>query len=358
MSEAKTLIGLGILGVGGYYLGNVLGWWGSAAIPSAAQAPPTTSPAANVPAAPAAPQTPLNVSAVPQTPAACSLTPTGQMIALTAALQKAAGVNSLTVSQWNYYVDQIAPGNGAAQLPQYGTNNIDAVTYVCARTQAGFAIPDATQAGATQTTRTQTQTGATGLTAADAATYPYSGAVTSDQMSSISQTLMPQLKAGQIPSIGGESVLAYMLGWGGLPAGTSKTVSGETYMYDGTNWNLQPAMAAATPAIPTFTPTSSSLSTNLLNWAKANGYGSQLSVSQWNWILNNAVVPGTRAELTGPGTPIDAAAYVQLLANDPNYDSSSITPHFGMQGYRSRTMSRAHRINYVRSNPALHRRGT
>jgi hypothetical protein len=81
------------------------------------------------------------------------------------------------------------------------------------------------------------------LTAADAATFPYSGSVTSAQMNAISGTLDPQIQAGQIPQIAGGSVLAYMLGWGNASAGQSQTVYGETYTFDGTNWNLQPASA-------------------------------------------------------------------------------------------------------------------
>lgn len=241
MSEMKTLLGLGILGVGGYYLAKQMGWLPA----SISSLLPTTAPA------------PATTSAAPP-----------------------------------------APSSVAAQ----------------------------------------------GLTAADAAQYPYSGTVTSDQMNSISQTLMPQLKAGQIPTIGGGSVLAYMLGWGGLPAGTSKTVSGETYVYDGSNWNLQPAMAATAPA----TPSLPALSAALQKAAGANSF----TVSQWNWFLTNRVNPGAPDLMTGPANPIDAATYVGLINQDPTYDRSSIKT-YGLSGHR--TMTRARRMNYVR-NPALQAR--
>jgi hypothetical protein len=90
-----------------------------------------------------------------------------------------------------------------------------------------------------------TPTPAASLTVADAATYPYSSAVTAAQMNSINAQLQTELGAGQIPTINGDSVLAYMLGWGGAAGGASKTVLGDTYTFDGTNWNLQSSAALA-----------------------------------------------------------------------------------------------------------------
>jgi hypothetical protein len=142
------------------------------------------------------------------------------------------------------------------------------------------------------------------LTAADAAVFPYSGSVTAAQMNAISSTLQSQIAAGQIPQIAGNSVLAYMLGWGGLPTGTSKTASGETYVFDGTNWNLQTGAVSGPPA--------SDLAKTLENASRAYG-GPLLTVSQWNWVMNNITNPGSvAAQLPQFGdTPIDAASYVR-----------------------------------------------
>jgi hypothetical protein len=166
------------------------------------------------------------------------------------------------------------------------------------------------------------------LTAADAAAYPYSGSVTPDQMKAIGATLNPQIAAGQIPQIAGGSVLAYMLGWGGASTGASKTTSGETYTFDGANWNLQ--ASAPAPAPPTVTK--KALSDALSAWAVANGYPGPRTVSEWNWILNNRVVPGTQAEMSGPANPISAKDYVALLAGDTAYDTSAIVANYGLAG--------------------------
>jgi hypothetical protein len=244
--EAKTLIGLSVLGVGGYYLGSILGWWGGSAA-----APSTT---------PAAPATPA-----PSTPAAV-------------------------------------------------------------------------------------------LTAADAATFPYSSAITADQMNSISATINQQIQAGQIPTIAGGSVLAYMLGWGGLPSGTSKTVSGETYLFDGSNWNLQPAATGTTSTTSStsstaVTPQKLSYALNL--WAVAHGYAQQMNMSQWNYGLNAINQGGAPPVMTDPynGGIMTAMQYVAALTADPKYKSNlpSISKNFGLSGYGMghRVMTRAHRINYV-----------
>jgi hypothetical protein len=76
------------------------------------------------------------------------------------------------------------------------------------------------------------------LSVADAAVFPYSSSVTSAQINSIHDQLVTELQGGQIPQIGGGSVLAYMLGWGGAASGATQTVLGDTYKFDGSNWNL------------------------------------------------------------------------------------------------------------------------
>ena len=73
---------------------------------------------------------------------------------------------------------------------------------------------------------------------ADAATLPYNSAITAAQMSGVSSQLNANIQSGTIPQILGNSVLAFMLGWGAQAANTSKTIFGQTYIFDGTNWNL------------------------------------------------------------------------------------------------------------------------
>lgn len=82
------------------------------------------------------------------------------------------------------------------------------------------------------------QSAANQLTVADAAQYPYSAGITAAQMNAIQAQLVTELQGGQIPSIAGDSVLAYMLGWGGQSMGKMESVAGETYTFDGTDWNL------------------------------------------------------------------------------------------------------------------------
>ena len=60
-------------------------------------------------------------------------------------------------------------------------------------------------------------------------------------MQAINAQVDQELQAGQVPQIGGNSVLAYMLSWGGATKGATKTVYGLLYTFDGTNWNLNGA---------------------------------------------------------------------------------------------------------------------
>ncbi len=75
------------------------------------------------------------------------------------------------------------------------------------------------------------------LTVADAATLAYNSGITQAAMAAINSQVDANLQAGIIPIIGGNSVLAYELGWGGAAKGVSETVLGQTYTFDGTNWN-------------------------------------------------------------------------------------------------------------------------
>jgi hypothetical protein len=97
--------------------------------------------------------------------------------------------------------------------------------------------PPATTANS-QSTQPANSPSAPALTVQDAATFPYSSAVTAAQMQAIHDQLVTEFDAGQIPQIAGDSVLAYMLSWGGQPNGATETIAGETYTFDGTNWNL------------------------------------------------------------------------------------------------------------------------
>lgn len=224
----------------------------------------------------------------------------------------------------------------------------------------------------TATAGTSTAAQAPVLTAADAATFPYSGSVTPDQMNAIGATINQQIAAGQIPSIAGGSVLAYMLGWGGLPAGTSKTASLETYTFDGSNWILQPQKVQHRPinnqlcpdgslyrpgaTMADWCPTAAAtqlqkLSYALNLWAVSHGNAQQMNMSQWNYILNSINKGGAPPVMTDPysGGIMTADQYVSALKGDPSYASNlpSISQNFGLAAYRPRTMSRAYRFNYV-----------
>lgn len=80
-----------------------------------------------------------------------------------------------------------------------------------------------------------------GLTVADAAQFAYSSSLPGSCITGLNPQLSTNLGQGQIQQINGNSVLAYMLGWGGATAGQTQTTGGDTYTFDGTNWNLQPA---------------------------------------------------------------------------------------------------------------------
>jgi hypothetical protein len=85
------------------------------------------------------------------------------------------------------------------------------------------------------------------LNVADAATYPYSSSIPASVIQGLNPQLANNLDASQIPQINGNSVLAFMLGWGaGEPVGTNHTVPNTSlvYAFDGTNWNLQTVQSA------------------------------------------------------------------------------------------------------------------
>lgn len=108
---------------------------------------------------------------------------------------------------------------------------------------APAAAPVATQTTTAGSPPTPASTAAT-LSVQNAATLPYNSAITSAQMQAINSAVDQNIQGGQVPVIAGNSVLSFMLGWGGASAGASKQAFGETYNFDGTNWNLQPAGTA------------------------------------------------------------------------------------------------------------------
>lgn len=171
------------------------------------------------------------------------------------------------------------------------------------------------------------------LTVQNAATVPWSSAL-APQIAGIQSQLNQAFAGGQIPTIGGGSVLAYMLGWGGAASGSVQTVSGETYKFDGTNWTLQARSTggAAPPAV-----TKAALSVALATWATKNGYGSTLNMSQWNYILA-ALVPGAAPLMTDPtnGGTMTASDYVKYLQADSSYSTAAIAQSYGLAGWFNR----------------------
>jgi nucleoid-associated protein YgaU len=78
------------------------------------------------------------------------------------------------------------------------------------------------------------------VTAQAASTTTYNqNTVTSGNMDDIHDQLVSMIQNGQVPTIDGGSVTAYMLGWGS--SGGTQTVLGQTYNFDGSNWQLQTA---------------------------------------------------------------------------------------------------------------------
>lgn len=80
-----------------------------------------------------------------------------------------------------------------------------------------------------------------GLTAANAATTPYSSSITAAQMSAIQSQLEQMISAGQVQQFNVGSVMAYMLGLGAsCSAGQTQQVLGMTYQcFNGVLWVLQ-----------------------------------------------------------------------------------------------------------------------
>lgn len=232
-----------------------------------------------------------------------------------------------TLAQW-------FPSVFGTALPSTGGTTTTQPTAAAPAAPAGSGVTTQ-QTGTGQPPGAQ-PTGAPGLTAADAATFPYSGAVTAAQMTSISQTLTPQLDAGQIPLIGGNSVLAYMLGWGNQPSGAIEQIPGTNYSYQftGSSWILVQPSASSTAG----TSSSKQVLSYALNlWANANNYPSQMNMSQWNYILNVVVPGGAPPVMTDPyqGGVMTAAQYVQALLADPTYTNNvaAIAANFGMSGF-------------------------
>jgi len=71
---------------------------------------------------------------------------------------------------------------------------------------------------------------------ASANSLTYNTNVTTEQMESISNTWIAKIAAGEVTNIASNSVLAYMLGWGGLQEGETRVVSGITYQLNTGTW--------------------------------------------------------------------------------------------------------------------------
>jgi hypothetical protein len=120
----NKLLGLALLGVGGYFL------WQQFMAPQAAATPST-------PGAGASPPAPT--PSIP-TAAMTTLANALQAAAVASANSGASPMPPLNVSQWNWLMNnKTNPGSQAAQLPSV-TGNIDALTYVQDRAAAGFGL--------------------------------------------------------------------------------------------------------------------------------------------------------------------------------------------------------------------------
>ena len=95
------------------------------------------------------------------------------------------------------------------------------------------------------------------LTPQNASTTSYNPSISGADMTGVHDELVSLIQSGQVPTIDGGSVTAYMLSWGGL--NTAQTVLGQTYTFDGSNWQLQ--ADTETPPSDTANPPPTSPST-------------------------------------------------------------------------------------------------
>jgi hypothetical protein len=147
----------------------------------------------------------------------------------------------------------------------------------------------------------------TTVTALTASTTPYDTTVSQGNMTSIHDQLVSMIQAGQVPAIDGNSVTAYMLGWGGAASGSSQTILGQTYNFDGINWDLQqqaplvPVPAEAAPVL-----------------SSAQGYNPATGA-----YTNNTVTAGQYLVLYGSFPASDNSVAINGQSLTPDYQSAS-----------------------------------
>jgi hypothetical protein len=203
-----------LLGIGAgafllYKNGTLASWFPSLFAAATAAAPPASSPPAATAPGPPVASPPASASAPPAaaagTPGASCTIPGGCYSSM---------VNGSPVQTCS----------DSELLGQFDANGVCQPLNLASGTNSPAAGPPANSAAV--------------LTVQDAATFPYSSAVTAAQMNAINAALQTEIQAAQVPVIAGDSVLAFMLGWGGQPSGAMETVLGENYSYDGSNWHL------------------------------------------------------------------------------------------------------------------------
>ena len=127
----NKILGLAVLGVGAWFLWNQLSAPATAAAPTGPAPTPTPTPTPAPAPAPA--------------PAAPSAAQQALAVLLTSAANSNGTPPPLTASGWNWIMNNLTnPGSTAAQLPQLGSQTIDALTYVQARAAAGFGLSGVT----------------------------------------------------------------------------------------------------------------------------------------------------------------------------------------------------------------------
>jgi hypothetical protein len=104
-------------------------------------------------------------------------------------------------------------------------------------TGAGSGSTGNTATGGSSTTPSAQQSAATTvLTLTNITSLPYSGSITDDP--ALNAQLDTELQNGQVKTIAGNSFASFNLGWGNGVKGATKSIYGQTYTFDGTNWNL------------------------------------------------------------------------------------------------------------------------
>jgi len=249
-----VLLGAGALVYILYSNGTLQSWFPSlfgAGATAPAVAPPAATPVATVPGAPpptAPPSLPAPVggSIPPANPPAAVVSPLVLTVADAATLPYSTAISAAQITG---VAPQLDTNLQSGQIPTIAGDSVLAFMLGWGAQAAGASETALGETyifdGTNWNLQAPPAVSSSGLTVQDAATFPYSPAISAAQIQTIHDQLVTELQASDIPVIAGNSVLAFMLGWGGQAAGVTESVLGENYSFDGANWNLQPSAGGA-----------------------------------------------------------------------------------------------------------------